>query len=130
MIEVRPGRPGWAEVTFRHPSFTADVAVTGDFNQWTPHRLSDEIARDGTRHLTIEIPTGRRYQFRYLIDGEVWENDWQADDYVDNAHGSADSVIDLCHDGPHRDRLGISDPRNMLDGSSSEAADARLRAAQ
>ena len=130
MIEVCPGRPGRAQVTFRHPSFTADVAVTGDFNQWTPHRLSDEIAQDGNRHLTVEIPTGHRYRFRYIIDGDVWENDWQADDYIDNDLGSADSIVDLCYDGPHRHRLGIRDPRRMPSATSGGTPDASLPEAQ
>jgi hypothetical protein len=36
---------------------------------------------------------GRAYRFRYLLDGVRWENDWHADDYVLNVHGSHDSVV-------------------------------------
>ena len=113
MIEVRPGRPGWVEITFRHPCFTEDIGVAGDFNRWTPHRLTPGIDRDGTRHATIEVPIGHRYEFRYLLDGEIWENDWDADDYVSNDHGGTNSVVDLRHDGPHCGRLGIADPRDI-----------------
>jgi hypothetical protein len=38
---------------------------------------------------------GRRYRFRYLLDGERWANDGAADDYVANDFGVDDSVIDL-----------------------------------
>ena len=41
------------------------------------------------------MAVGRRYRFRYLLDGRRWENDWEADDYVDNDHGGQDSVVDL-----------------------------------
>ena len=32
--------------------------------------------------------------FRYVLDGELWENDWAADDYLPNSHGADDSVVD------------------------------------
>jgi hypothetical protein len=42
-----------------------------------------------------QLEAGRRYGFRYLVDGEQWLNDRHADDYVENAYGSDDSVVDL-----------------------------------
>ena len=38
---------------------------------------------------------GRRYRFRYLVDGERWQNDWQAHDYEPNEFGGDDSVVDV-----------------------------------
>jgi hypothetical protein len=35
------------------------------------------------------------YRFRYLIDGEVWENDDSADTYVANDFGTEDSVLEI-----------------------------------
>jgi hypothetical protein len=29
------------------------------------------------------------------VDGKKWLNDWHADDFVENAYGSEDSVVDL-----------------------------------
>lgn len=43
----------------------------------------------------LELETGRRYSFRYLVDGKEWLNDWYADDYLENPYGSYDSVVDL-----------------------------------
>ena len=43
----------------------------------------------------VLLEPGRQYRFRYLLDGERWENDWSADDYVDNELGGTDSVLDL-----------------------------------
>jgi hypothetical protein len=111
VIEVRPGRPGWAEVTFRHPCDGGDVVVTGEFNQWQPGALAMAEDGDGHHAATVEIPVGRRYRFRYVLGGERWENDWGADAYVANEFGGDDSVLDLRHDGPHADRLGIADSR-------------------
>ena len=44
---------------------------------------------------TVTVPVGRRYPVPVSVDGERWENDWAADDYVDNDHGGQDSVVDL-----------------------------------
>jgi hypothetical protein len=50
---------------------------------------------DANGKTTIELEAGRRYRFRYLVDGKEWLNDWHADDYVENPYGSNDSVVDL-----------------------------------
>ena len=33
----------------------------------------------------LERDPGRAYQFRYLLDGERWQNDWEADGYSPSA---------------------------------------------
>jgi hypothetical protein len=54
------------------------------------------MEREGDEFVTrIALSPGRAYRFRYLLDGERWENDWAADAYVPNEFGGDDSVIDL-----------------------------------
>ena len=67
---------------------------------WGLQRLvADEPPVDPDRQrsfqATLELPAGRRWRFRYLLDGQRWENDWAADDYLPNVHGGDDSVVDL-----------------------------------
>ncbi len=51
-------------------------------------------ATDGGGHeVTVELPAGASYRFRYLLDDSRWANDWAADDYVSNGYGSDDSVV-------------------------------------
>jgi hypothetical protein len=50
---------------------------------------------DGGFTVTLDLEAGRAYRFRYLLDGERWENDWTADDYVPNEYGGDDSLVDL-----------------------------------
>jgi hypothetical protein len=45
--------------------------------------------------ITIPLEPGRAYRFRYLLDGERWENDWAAHAYVPNEFGGDDSLVDL-----------------------------------
>src|SRR3954451_2692048 len=88
---------GLVQVTFEvDAAVQADQAnLCGEFNDWS--QLSDEMERkaDGGFTLTKNLPGGRAYRFRYLLDGDRWENDWAADDYVPNEYGGDDSLVDL-----------------------------------
>lgn len=47
---------------------------------------------------------GRAYQFRYLIDGEQWTNDNQADAHVYNRYGTSNfGVVTDPNFQPYRD---------------------------
>lgn len=82
-------------VTFELPScIWADrIYVTGDFNEWTRTATPMTQARDGVWRATVELPAGRSFQFRYLIDGQ-WQTDWHADGSVTNSFGSENSLVD------------------------------------
>ena len=45
--------------------------------------------------MTVSLDAGRAYRFRYLLDGQRWDNDWAADAYQPNDFGGDDSVVDL-----------------------------------
>ena len=94
---------GQVEVTFEvDAAVRAERAnLCGEFNEWS--QSADEMDRkpDGGFTLTKQLPGGRSYRFRYLLDGERWENDWAADNYVPNEYGGDDSLVDLSGvDGP------------------------------
>lgn len=81
------------EVTFEWPqNEETSVAIAGDFNSWeaTPMKLNK---KNKAFTLKLRLPKGDTFQFRYLIDGESWENDQAADDYVRNSFGSDNSLI-------------------------------------
>ena len=87
---------GLVEALFRLPDANgAQLAwVVGEFNGWS--HSEHPMERDGDGFIArIPLEPGRTYRFRYLLDGERWENDWEADAYVPNEFGGDDSVIDL-----------------------------------
>jgi len=96
MIEKEPSdAPNSVRVVFRVPDSGADrVAVVGEFNSWSREAHAMELV-DGHFELALDLPTGRTYRFRYLLDDERWENDWAADGYEPNEYGGDDSVVDL-----------------------------------
>jgi len=86
---------GTVEVTFALPAEVraGKVALCGEFNQWSAEDIYLERGDDGTWQATVALEQGRSYRYRYLLDGERWENARQADRYVPNTYGSADSVV-------------------------------------
>lgn len=59
-----------------------EVALLGEFNAWDPSDFTMRKLKDGSFTKTIELEVGREYQFRYLVDGEKWINDKEADKYT------------------------------------------------
>jgi hypothetical protein len=51
--------------------------------------------KDGGFWLTVSLEAGRPYRFRYLLDEDRWENDWEADRYVPNEFCAEDSVVQV-----------------------------------
>ncbi len=86
-----------ARVTFELPGQAeADtVCLVGDFNDWAREATPMTRRKDGRFSVTISLPADRSYRYKYLVDGARWENDWAADAYVSNDHGSDDSLLTL-----------------------------------
>jgi 1,4-alpha-glucan branching enzyme len=85
-------------VVFRLPytTFADRISVVGEFNDWDSTATPMIHLRPDAEWLaTVELEGGRRYRFRYLLDGKEWLNDWYADDYEHNPYGACDSVVDL-----------------------------------
>jgi 1,4-alpha-glucan branching enzyme len=96
MISKTPlKRNGNTKVTFELPQESAgeQVSLCGEFNDWSPERTPMTKRKGGRFSVTLTLPVGRSFRFRYLVDGQRWENDPAADDYVPNDYGSEDSVI-------------------------------------
>jgi 1,4-alpha-glucan branching enzyme len=72
-----------------------DVALCGDFNDWRRDDIKMARHGNGEWYTTVALEPGRAYRYRYLLDGQRWENAWDADQYVPNPYGGDDSVLVL-----------------------------------
>ncbi len=83
------------DVTFTLPGEVGagSVVLCGDFNDWSAENIALHRGSDGAWQVTLPLEPGRSYRYRYLLDGERWENAWQADWYEPNAFGSTNSVV-------------------------------------
>lgn len=90
----KPGAKGATKVTFSLPKEVhADhVALCGDFNGWSPTDHPLRRYKDGHFAVAVNLAPGT-YRYRFLLDGERWENDWEADEYAPNPYGGEDSII-------------------------------------
>ena len=99
MIKKEPaGKKGFVRITFELPSnmWAERVNLVGEFNEWdTTATPMGRNRSDANWKATLDLEQGKRYRFRYLVDGKEWLNDWHADDHVENPYGSYDSVVDL-----------------------------------
>lgn len=58
------------------------VALVGEFNGWNSNAQLLKKQKDGNFAASVNLNPGEEYQFRYLLDGQKWENDFNADKYV------------------------------------------------
>ena len=73
----------------------SSILLLADFNNWQMGETPLKKAKTGVWSVSLDLETGREYQFRYLIDGTNWENDPEADKFVPSGLGSENSVITL-----------------------------------
>lgn len=72
------------------------VFLVGEFNDWDMHSMPMKKQKDGSFKIIVDLPVGREYQFRYLLDDKRWENDCNADKYAYSAYGNCEnSVIEV-----------------------------------
>ena len=74
------------KVTFTLPNKATKsggkVFIVGDFNNWENNATPMRKLKNGNFTISLNLETDKEYQFRYLIDNKFWENDWEADRYV------------------------------------------------
>ena len=58
----------------------SSVALAGDFNDWQETPMKKLKSGDFT--VTLDLQTDNKYQFRYKLDKNEWQNDWAADEYI------------------------------------------------
>jgi len=69
------------------------VQILGDFNKWSKTAEGMSQLKSGDFTQTIELESGKEYQFRYLLNGKEWANDAEADGSVGNQFDSSNSIV-------------------------------------
>lgn len=85
------------QVTFyTAPEIDAEnVALVGEFNEWNERATPMKPLKDGRFKATVELPVDKRFQFRYLVNHNVWQNDWAADQYIPNPFSGDNSIVEV-----------------------------------
>jgi 1,4-alpha-glucan branching enzyme len=97
MFKKRFLKNGKVKVEFTLPDAVAAEAETvflvGDFNNWDESATPMEKLKSGKFKVTVDLEPNRDYQFRYLVNGNQWHNDWEADRYVANPFSGDNSIV-------------------------------------
>lgn len=70
-----------------------EVALLGEFNNWDPSDFAMRKLKDGSFTKTIELEVGNEYQFRYLVDGERWINEPEADKFIHSGVAAEENSV-------------------------------------
>lgn len=70
------------------------ASVVGDFNGWDQNADLMKKQKSGIWRVSKELDKDKEYQYRYLINDTIWQNDWKADKYVPNSVGGDNSVVE------------------------------------
>ena len=74
-------------------SAAGKVSVVGDFNGWNPARHPLRKRANGTRSVSLSLPAGGRYAFRYVTDDGTWHDDEAVGEFEPNGFGGANAVL-------------------------------------
>lgn len=99
MITRKPLAKGNAtSVTFTLPANAAaeSAVVVGSFNDWNDgaHPMKLDKKKGVWASKAVQLKPGR-HSFRYLLDGQTWQNDEAADGTEATPFGSENSVLDV-----------------------------------
>lgn len=99
MKKVRIKNQAAYNVTFHYnvaaENAVESVVVLGDFNEWSFEGGFKLLkTTSGDFEGTFKIPAGRDYHFRYLVNGERWANEKNADRFeASPIHGHIDNSV-------------------------------------
>lgn len=80
-------------VTRKAAGSAQKIHLVGDFNKWRKKSLPMKKLKSGDFKITVDLPCGRDYQYRYLFDNMIWQNDWEADKYVASPYHDAENSV-------------------------------------
>ncbi len=87
----------YCKVTFRLDKKSAGKAkkagLAGEFNNWEAEKTPMKALKSGDFTVTVNLSTGKEYQFRYVIDGTNWITDESADKYVPAGFSNAENAV-------------------------------------
>ena len=96
MLTKKATADGRVRVRFSLPADVeaTSVSLWGDFDGWRSGTTMKRV-KSGEWRASKTLDPGRTYHFRYLVDDERWENDWEADGYEANPYGTDDSLVSV-----------------------------------
>ncbi len=95
MLRRTKPKSNLTKITFAVPNdlAPASVSLVGEFNGWDAGAHPMRKRSNGTRSVTLELPTGRTWEYLYVTEEGVFFCDPDAEALVANPYGGTNSVI-------------------------------------
>ena len=87
------------KVTFRVEKDQAEaldaesIHLVGDFNDWDETATPMKHLKKGDFKAILDLPIDGQYEFRYLVNGETWVNEDEADKLVATEYPEAENSV-------------------------------------
>ena len=81
----------YVQFTLQAPG-ARSVAVSGDFNQWAADSSMEDPDGDGVWTVRVALEPGL-HEYMFVIDGDRWVTDPQAQRYSDDGFGNRNAVL-------------------------------------
>lgn len=69
------------------------VNLVGSFNDWDANAHPMKRLKDGRFLARRRFEPNCRHEYRYLVNGDAWINDAEAESYTPNPYGSDNCVV-------------------------------------
>ncbi len=93
MLKVKKNKnKAWVTFTYVPSKDEKSVEIAGSWNDWNKEKMKRK--KNGDFYITKILPIDKIYEFKYLIDGNIWKNETDAME-VQNSFGSINSAIEL-----------------------------------
>jgi len=93
MLKVKKNADkAWVTFTYIPANEEKTVEITGSWSNWSKEKMKQK--KNGDFYITKILPVGQIYEFKYLIDDSIWENEADALE-VQNSFGSVNSAIEV-----------------------------------
>ena len=92
-LKTRPICKATFRLTREETRQAKHIFIVGEFNNWDKLATPMKSLKNGEFVATLDLETGREYQFRYYFDKIFWGNDPQADGYCYSAYGDCENSI-------------------------------------
>lgn len=109
ILVVVLGMPAWAATTvdeygvvfsFKAPAGAQTVTLAGTFNGWsTTATPMEDPDKDGVWTVRLFLAPGR-HQYKFVVNGNKWYTDEEADAFAPDGFGGQNSVLNLGRVGP------------------------------
>jgi 1,4-alpha-glucan branching enzyme len=69
------------------------IVLLGEFNEWNQTSHPMNKMKNGKHKIAIDLETERNYAFKYLVDGNTWMLEEDADEQVESGMGAEQNSL-------------------------------------